>query len=138
MNPIYLALIHLPQPLLAKTGDTCTLPNHQFFFLPPWWEYLQPRIDELGHCAVSFNKAGAGGFQLSNVWAVGLAVLDMLLRLGGFVAVISIIIAGIQYITATGNPETGAAARKRLVSSLIGLAIILIATGIVAFLGNFV
>jgi hypothetical protein len=65
-----------------------------------------------------------------------LAVLDMLLRIGGFAAVISIIIAGVQYIMSTGSPEKGTSARKRLTNSLIGLAIILIATGLVSFIGN--
>jgi hypothetical protein len=119
----------------AKLGDPCTLPKHNFFFLPPWWEFLQPRYDELGHCAVTLNNA-AGKFQLNSVWAIGLAVLDMLLRIGGFAAVISIIIAGVQYITSTGNTENATNARKRLTNSLIGLAIVLVAGGVVAFIGN--
>lgn len=102
--------------------------NHSFFFLPSWWEFL-PKKPAPPNCDITFNFPG-------DIWAVGLAVLDMLLRVGGFVAVISIIIAGVQYIMATGNPEKGASARKRLTNSLIGLAIVLIASGVVAFIGN--
>lgn len=72
----------------------------------------------------------------ADIWLIGLAILDMLLRLAGFVAVISIIIAGVSYITATGEPDKAAAARRRLYNSLIGLAIALIATALVSFVGN--
>jgi hypothetical protein len=134
MTPLVLAYLKLPV-FLAAVNDKCNLPKHDFFFLPPWWEYMQPRIDELGHCSVTLNDA-SGSFQLNSIWAIGLAVLDMLLRVGGFVAVISIIVAGIQYITSTGSTEAATSARKRLVNSLIGLAIILIAAGVIAFIGN--
>ncbi|HSX17874.1 MAG TPA: hypothetical protein VLE51_00780 [Candidatus Saccharimonadales bacterium] len=98
-----------------------------FFFLPTWYKYLNLGPD----CTPTVS-----GFNINDFWLIGLAVLDMLVRLAGFVAVISIIIAGIMYITATGEPEKAAAARKRLYNSLIGLAIALIATGLVAFLAN--
>jgi hypothetical protein len=140
MTPLVLAYLKLPGVLLAATdiapnfNKPCPLPKHDFLFLPPWWEYLQPKFDELGHCAVVVS--GKGGFDLSSLWAIGLAVLDMLLRIGGFVAVISIIIAGIQYITSTGSTDAATNARKRIVNSLIGLAIILVASGVVAFIGK--
>lgn len=110
---------------LYFAAATC---SHSFFFLPNWWEFLskQPSPPD---CSISLNFP-------TDIWTIGLAVLDMLLRVGGFVAVISIIIAGLQYIMSTGNPEKGSSARKRLTNSLIGLAIVLIASGVVAFLGN--
>ncbi len=102
--------------------------NNQFFFLPRWWDYLktQPTPPD---CSITFNFP-------NDIWAVGLAVLEMLLRIAGFAAVISIIIAGIQYITSTGSPEKGTSARKRLQNSLIGLAIAVIAAAVVSFIGN--
>lgn len=110
---------------LVAAVTTC---SHKFFFLPSWWEFL-PNQPTPPACTVNFSFPG-------DIWSVGLAILDMLLRLGGFLAVISIIIAGIQYITALGNPEKGASARKRLTNSLIGLGIILIASATVGFIGN--
>ena len=103
--------------------------THTFFFLPPWYEYLKLAPDAAGSCTPVFNFP-------NDIWAIGLGVLDMLLRLGGFVAVISIIYAGIEYMTTLGNSEKGVAARKRIVNSLIGLAIVIFATGVVAFVGN--
>ncbi|HET7827354.1 MAG TPA: hypothetical protein VFK97_00605 [Candidatus Saccharimonadales bacterium] len=104
--------------------------SKHFFFLPPWWEYLKnSTTDALGQCSPTFNFP-------NDLWLVGLAILDMLLRLAGFVAVISIIIAGIQHQFTMGDPQKAAAARRRLYNSLIGLAIALIATAAVTFIGN--
>lgn len=99
--------------------------QNAFFFLPPWWEYLGQNAD----CSAKFTGLG-------DIWLVGLAILDMLLRLAGFLAVISIIIAGVSYMTAAGNAEKVTAARKRIVNSLIGLFIAMTAAGLVAFIGN--
>lgn len=65
-----------------------------------------------------------------------MAILDMLLRIAGFAAVIGILISGITYILAQGNPEKAAGARKALYNALIGLAIAFTAALIVAFVGR--
>ena len=104
-------------------------PSKTFFFFPPWWEYLDRTTDALGQCAPAFAFPG-------DIWAVGLAIIDMLLRLAGFVAVVAIIIAGVRYMGAGGNPEKAASARKGLYNGLLGLVIALTATAIVAFIGN--
>jgi len=116
-------------PFLFAAAGNCTLPSHSFFFIPTWWEYLPTNYNEIGVCEPTFHFP-------ADTWAIGLAILDMLLRIGGFLAVISIIIAGVQYITSTGNSDKATAARKRITNSLIGLAIVLFATAIVSFIGN--
>jgi type IV secretory pathway VirB2 component (pilin) len=58
------------------------------------------------------------------------------LRLAGIVAVISIILAGIGYITAAGNAEKITSSRKRIVNSVLGLAIVFVAAAVVSFIGN--
>jgi len=113
----------------ANVGDSCKPVAHAFFFLPTWWEYLTTKIDALGECSPVFTFPG-------DILNVGLALLDMLLRVAGFAAVISIVIAGAQYILANGVTDKAAAARRRLYNSLIGLAIALTATALVTFVGN--
>jgi len=49
-------------------------------------------------------------------WAIGL---------GGLLVFISLIIAGMQYLTSVGNPSTMREARSRIVSALLGLALLL-------------
>lgn len=119
----------LPAPFLAAVGDACTPKGGSFFFLPHWWEYLTTRVDDLGQCSPVFNFP-------NDILAVALAVIDMLLRLAGLAAVVSIIIAGISYIMATGASDKITAARKRIQNSLIGLAIVFVAAAVVSFIGN--
>ncbi|MBI4034316.1 hypothetical protein HY380_00285 [Candidatus Saccharibacteria bacterium] len=71
-----------------------------------------------------------------DIWLIGLAIIDMLLRVAGFIAIISIIAAGVSYITAGGSVEKTASARKRIYNALIGLGIVFAASGFVAFIGN--
>ena len=110
---------------LAAAADPC---RHAFFFFPPWWEYINPdKI--LADCSIAFSFPG-------DILPVGLAIVDMLLRVAGLVAIVSIIIAGVGYITASGDVQKTASARKRIYNALIGLAIVAIASGVVAFIGN--
>jgi len=128
---IGLALLKL-NLVFAALGSSCTRPDSPFFFLPNWWKYIpnsQWHEDILGRCSANYMFP-------HDIWPIGLAVVDMLLGLAGFLAVISIIIAGVQYLSTLGNPEKGIAARKRIVNSLIGLAIVLVAIPLVAFVGN--
>jgi hypothetical protein len=116
----------LLKPFVYFGATSC---GHNFFFLPSWWEFLPNQPNPQNSCEIIFNFP-------HDALAVGLAVLDMLLRIGGFVAVVSLIVAGVQYITSGGNVDNATNARKRIVNTLIGLAIVLIATGVVAFIGN--
>ncbi len=130
MNNLVFSIIqYFPHPFWAAQPN-CS--PHTFFFLPTWYEYLPLKADAFGQCAANLSLADFPG----NILPIGLAVLDILLRLAGFVAVVAIIMAGIGYITAQGNAEKAGAARKRLYNSLISLGIVFAATGIVAFIGN--
>lgn len=103
--------------------------RHLFFFIPPWWEYL-PADKFAADCSIQ-------AFSFPNdLLAVSLAVVDMLLRVAGLVAVVSVIAAGVGYITASGTVEKAASARRRIYNSLIGLGIVAVASGFVAFIGN--
>jgi hypothetical protein len=128
----YIWLMYFAALLLkffAAAPVSCPLPKNTFFFLPNWWEYLNGQLDGLGQCGPVVDLP-------QGLLPIGLAVLDMLLRLAGFAAVVSIIIAGAQHLLTDGNPEKAAAARKRLYNSLIGLAIALTATALVTFIGG--
>lgn len=119
----------LPIHFLAAVGDACTPKGGGFFALPHWWKYLSFQINDLNQCAPVFNFPG-------DIWAVVLAVIDMLLRLAGIVAVLSIVIAGVTYITSAGSSEKTTSARKRIQNSLIGLGIVIVASAVVSFIGN--
>ena len=113
--------------IFFAAASTCT--KNRFFFLPNWWEYLGTTTDKLGQCKVKFNFP-------SDILLVGLAVLDALLRIAGFVAVIAIMVAGAQHLFSGGNPEKAASARKRALNGIIGLAIALLAASVVSYIGR--
>lgn len=115
--------------VFAAAAPVCTIPSHSFFSFPTWWEYLNVEVDPLGKCAPAFNFP-------NDILAVGLAIIDILLRFAGIAAVISIIIAGITYITAAGSADKITSSRKRIVNSLLGLAVVLVASAVVSFIGN--
>lgn len=52
---------------------------------------------------------------------------------GGVIAVIVIIIAGIQFMLSGGDPGKAAAARNTIIYALIGLVVCILATSIVTF-----
>lgn len=116
-----------------NTGQACDptkVKEYPFFGFPHWWKYItKGEYDGLGHCIPKVNMP-------DGLWGIGLAVIDMLLYVAGIVAVISIIIAGISYITAAGSPDQITSARKRIVNSLLGLAIVLVASALVSFICN--
>lgn len=118
----------------SGVGTACN-PNtdngtHTFFGFPHWWQYIPDgQVDAFNKCTPQVHFPGG-------IWPIGLALIDMLMFLAGIAAVISIIIAGVQYMFTMGNAEKGVSARKRIVNSVIGLAIVLIATTLVSFIGN--
>lgn len=129
----------LPVFFAIKKGDpgwcnpaqaTKTNPVNDFFGFPHWWEYIaNGEKDAFGKCVPSVNFP-------DGLWAIGLAVVDILLFFAGVVAVVMIILAGINYITSMGNPEKAISARKKITNSLIGLGIVLIASAVVSFIGK--
>jgi hypothetical protein len=112
--------------------DPTTQKESPLFALPHWWKYIHKgNYDGLGNCSpvVEFPQG---------IWAIALAVVDMLLYVAGIVAVFSIIIAGVSYMTSGGSSEKIVAARKRLINSIVGLVIVIIAIALVSFLGNYI
>lgn len=118
--------------VFAALGDPCN-PNAQtnpFFGFPVWWKYIKTgEMDGFGNCTPKIDFP-------DGAWAIAFAVIDMLLYLAGIVAVVAIIISGVMYITSQGNVEKTTSARRRIITALLGLGIVLIASLFVGFIGN--
>jgi hypothetical protein len=67
---------------------------------------------------------------------VGLAVVEILLRIAGMVAVAFVIYGGFKYVTSQGEPEAFKAAQKTIINALIGVAIAVMAVTIVNVVGG--
>jgi type IV secretion system pilin len=97
-----------------------------------------------------FGVASTGGrpcdinnnFQLlptngqSGLLLIGLAVLDDLLRIAALVAVGYVIYGGFTYTTSNGSPDGTKQAQQTIINALVGLALAVTATAVVAFIGN--
>lgn len=123
-------LTYLTSLPISFGAATCTADDHLFNIIPSWYEYLDLQLVN-GNCEVVNFKVP------EDFLPVGLAIVDMLLRLGGLAAMIGIIAAGVGYITAGGDATKAATARRRIYNALIGLAIVFVAAGFVAFVGNY-
>jgi hypothetical protein len=69
--------------------------------------------------------AGASSVQLQEILQIVFAIL-------GALAVLMIVIAGLRFITAQGNPQDIGKARSTIVYSLVGLLVALIAEALVS------
>lgn len=105
-------------------------PNVQtsFFGIPTWYKYL-----EVGdNCAVKIDFTN----NPNQIWLIALAIADMLLRIAGLVAVFFVIYGGYRYITSQFDPEGTKNARDTILNALIGLAVAVLATALVNFVGR--
>jgi len=117
------------------SSSNCTYPSTSFLGLPVWYKYLAAQYDETGRCAPVLSGEDAGT-KANSALPIGLAILEGMLRISGIVAVVMIFWSGFKYITSQGNPEAAAGARKTAINALIGLAIVILATTLVSFVGN--
>lgn len=123
--------------LLLHFADTCSVKT--FFGIPPWYKYLvnsglMAPTKGVGACELVGSLKPDDWVQI--ILLVGLAVLDMALRLAGLVAVAFIIWGGIQYVISTGDPSKTKDAQQTIINAVVGLAIALTATAMVTFIGN--
>lgn len=108
---------------------SCDGVHRTFFGLKPWFEYLE--VEEIeGKCEVAasnFSKDNA----VSSVWKIVLTIVYDLNLVAVIAAVGMAIYAGVQYLMSSGDAGVAASARKALINSLIGLAIVALAAVIV-------
>ena len=125
----------------AKAFAACN--NGQFFGLPTWYQYLETaeksNSDGSKTCEIvgPASDDGSGRLDVTKVATlVILAVIDILLRVGGIVAFVFVFIGGAKYVQSQGDPGKEKEARATIINALIGVAITVIATGAVTFIGR--
>lgn len=109
-----------------------------FLSFPVWYEYLDVSSD----CTVSAITYPAGDPAEgtvnigATVGAVLLAVIEILLRVAGLVAVGFVVYGGILYTISQGVPDKLNQARSTLLNGIIGLAIASLSVALVTVLVN--
>lgn len=101
-----------------------------FLGFPTWYEYFDGETIA-GRCSVKIN--------LTNPHDVGkilLAVSEILLRLGGLIAVGFVIYGGFRFILSQGEPDKATSARHTIINAVVGLIITILAATIVSFIAG--
>lgn len=107
----------------ASAATRCA--NNSFFGLKAWYAYLDCEGTEIAQSNFESTKIA------TTVWTVVLTVLNDLFFVAGILAVVLIIVSGVQFITSAGDPGAAAKAKKTLTGAIVGLVIVLLAQVIV-------
>lgn len=111
--------IAVVSPQVASAASKC---EPSFLGFPPWYRGL---TDD--KCNIKSPGSDIQGFALK----VSLNILDIILRLVGFLAVGFVIFGGFKYITSTGSTDGMAKAKSTIMNALIGLGLSIASVGIV-------
>lgn len=125
-------------------ADKCTPYTDGFFGLPTWYKYLggertgEELADGTRKCEIAFNLMKDGEFNGGDVLLLSLSIIDILIRVIALIAVFFVMYGGIRYITSQGSPDGTKAAQNTIMNALIGLAIAITASALVAFIGGYI
>lgn len=122
------AILAFPVGVMAAKAAACKTEVGGFLGLPTWYKYLSPTFSG-DECQLNFNVA-------TDLPKVLLAIFEIILRIGGLVAVGMIIYGGIQYMLSQGEPDKAKGARSTILNAIIGLVLTMSAVAIVNLIGK--
>lgn len=105
-----------------------------FLLFPKWYKYLNGQTVQ--NTTSGSTTCVPQISQLSDVWLIVAAMIELLLRVGALVALAFAIYGGFQYITSQGDPAKTAAARTTILNALTGLIIAVGAATLVTFIAG--
>lgn len=117
-----------PLELLHYFGAACA--NTSFLSFPTWYKYLQTSANPAtGACDITITN-------ISDVWLIVAAIIEILLRVGAILAIGFVIFGGFQYVTSQSEPEKLMKARKTIINALVGLVLAIMSATIVSFIAR--
>jgi hypothetical protein len=126
----------LPKTVGAEAQNDSCHRTSGFLGFPTWYEYLDIGPKQNDPCAIIGPKED-GDFSFRKALPrIALALVDIMLRVAGMVAVAYTIFGGFKYMTSQGEPDATKQAQGTVINALIGLAIAILATTIVSFVGS--
>ena len=112
--------------IFAAPGDPCSK-GQNFLGFPAWYKYLE--TTPANGCAPHLDGIG-------DIWLIGLALIEMLLRAATLIAIFFIVFAGVQYSNSGANTDKLRKAKNTLIDAIAGLVIALVATAVVSFIAS--
>lgn len=108
---------------LTQFAQACSSVQEVSLGIPTWYEGLS--CDANGVPTVA---------ELSDLWVVGVNIVDIVLFVTSVASVFFLIYGGIQYIVSQGQPDKLTAARRTLTYAIVGLIVAILARAIVQFI----
>ncbi len=103
-----------------------------FFGFPTWYKYLDGVSSNIDGAKVCTPQVTG----LTSIWLIGLAIIEILLRIAILAAIAYVMLGGLKYVTARGNSDKLENAKTSIIDALTGLAIAIAATAVVAFVAG--
>lgn len=132
----------LPAQASATVTPECDK-SVSFLGLPTWYAYLDIGPETtlggtvIDKCAITGPLTSDGHLNWSKaIPLIGLAVLEIMLRIAGLAGFVFVIYGGFKYITSQGEPEKTKTSRQTITNSLIGIVISIVAAAAVSFIAN--
>jgi len=140
-----LSLIIAPMMLVGSVSaageeSKCADNSSIFLGLPTWYKYLDYQYEapvlsdgevvKDGSCEIDFKFP-------DDIGKILLAVVEIVLYLGGIIAVGLMLVGGFKYMTSQGNPDATKAARQTIQNAFIGLVIAIFASVTVGFIARY-
>ena len=117
-------------PVFAACGDYSG--GRNLLTIPPWYKYLEDDTATGGVTGRCVPKVDSVDDSIPIV----LAVIEIMLRVATYIAIIMFIYGAIRMIISQGSPDEVKKSRDTVVNSVVGLVIALIATAVVNFVGR--
>ncbi len=116
-------------PILNYFASSCG--EGSFFGFPTWYHYFinNPNTWDSNTCTPVIKNLG-------DIWLIVAAIIEILLRLAAIAAVVFVIYGGVMYATSQGSPDQTSKAKSTIINALIGLALSIAASVIIAFIAG--
>ena len=144
MQKLFLVLIFVALSTFSMNGIASAAcgQDKTFFGLPTWYKYLE--FDQnceikIKERIVTYDSKGKvkkvnDQINFKTIWLILFAVVEIILRLAGFLAFVFVLVGGFKYVLSQGNPEKTANALQTIKNALIGVIIAIVASQLVSFL----
>lgn len=103
-----------------------------FFGFPTWYKYLTGVSSDVDGATVCTAQITG----INDIWLIGLALIEILLRVAILAAIAYVMFGGFKYVTARGNSDKLENARTSILDALTGLAIAIVASAVVSFIAG--
>jgi ABC-type Fe3+ transport system permease subunit len=120
---------------LFSAATPCVLKDSVMGF-PTWYKYLEGYKAFSGDVCSPFAGQAFEISKLNVLAGIGLAVIEILLRIVAMVTVAFVAYGGFEYLISQGEPDKIQSAKNTILNAFIGLAIALLATVLVNFIGK--